>query len=461
MINRIKAISLMILVISSIILTVVLWYSAPPYDEQTNNYIPASYIGEDNYVPKELYQLTAPPFLIAHQQGKHQLITSQQSSLYAQLTKDLYEVKLDGFEIINPNAEDWKQLFLQTNGIELSFLQDVPIGQLDAFYYHLLESEPLFQSAVNTISRVHIFTNPKTKRQETWFISDQDGKVIRANANFAGNTWSKLMQLTKRNTTKSPLLEAIPTNGKNPWDRANQNIPFSRIVYLPTQPMEMEKLTYSNPTISIDNMKGWLFQGDEIEPIELSKNESVYMDNNQILTFYKQQSYMVYVDNTHSDDTKTIVGNEIDMINSKFMIKHHGWTGNFLLDKMFQQENTRLYTFRLINHGLPVYWQQKANNGKYLDTIELQAGTGVNAISKYVRSLNYLAKKPSKQSAVKLPNKTDVIKTLSKQKIPLSTVKRIMPSYTAQRIAKGEVQLTPCWRVEQNNGEVIEIGGGN
>jgi regulatory protein YycH of two-component signal transduction system YycFG len=459
MIKRIKAISLIFLVISSIILTVVLWYSAPPYDEQTNNYIPASYIGEDNYVPKkELYQLTAPPFLISHQQGKHHLITSQQSSLYATLIKDLYEVKLDGFEAITPTADDWKQLFFQTNGIEFSFLQDISVEQLDAFYYHLLENEALFQT-IDTISRVYIFTNPKTHQEETWFISDQNGKVIRANAKFAGNTWSKLVQLIKRSTKQSPTWEVIPTNEKNPWERANQNIPFSRVLYLPTQPMDTAMYTYDNLSISIDHMKGWLFQGDEIEPIELTKNESVYMDNNQILTFYKQQSYMVYVDNTRTDETKTTVSNEIDMINSKFMSKHHGWTGNFLLDSMLKQENSRLYTFRLINQGLPVYWQQKTNKVNYLDTIQLQAGTGINAISKYIRALNYLARNPKHETTVQLPNKETVLKTLSSQNIALSTVTRMIPIYMAIPLSKGEIQLAPCWRVEQNNGGVVLIGG--
>jgi regulatory protein YycH of two-component signal transduction system YycFG len=219
-------------------------------------------------------------------------------------------------------------------------------------------------------------------------------------------------------------------------------------------------MLYNKQTISIDSIKEWLFQGDEIEPIDLSKNESVFMDNNQILTFYKQQSYMVYVDNARTDGNSTeAVSTEIDMINSKFMSKHHGWTGNYILDEISKQDKSHLYTFRLINQSLPVYWEEDNKKSPHPDTIQLQAGTSVNAISKYVRSLNYLAQSPKKQTPVKLLKKEEVLAELAKKHIPLTTIKRIYPIYQATYTKRGEAQLTPCWYVEKTNGETTQIGG--
>lgn len=448
----------MILVISSVILTGVLWYSTPSYDEQNVAYIPAPYVAKDNYIPKYLYQLTAPPFLVSHTQGQNQLITQQQSNLFSKLIHEVYGIKLDGFEVITPTTDDWNLLFLQANGLELSFLQDLPTEQLDAFFFHFLKNEPLFQS-ISAISRVWLFENPTTKKSSIWFISDQDEKVIQANTNFTGDQWSSSMEQIKK-TPNLMKLEAVPTNGKIPWDKVNQNIPFSRILYMPNGSPSMPQLTYGKQTVSIDSIKEWLFQGDEIEPIDLSKNESVFMNNNQILTFYKQQSYMVYVDNIKADgSTSTNVGNEIDVINTKFMAKHHGWTGNYILDKVSTQEGTRLYTFRLISQALPVYWEGDTTKKTYLDTIQLEAGSSVNAVSKYVRSLNYLSKKPLKQTNVTLPNKESILTELSKKQISLLSVNRIKPIYKAQNNAQGQVVLTPCWQVELSNGDLIQIGG--
>ncbi|MCH5585079.1 two-component system activity regulator YycH [Shimazuella sp. AN120528] len=459
LINKIKTISLVILVISSVILTAVLWYSTPSYDEQNIAYIPAPYIAKDNYyVKKYLFQLTAPPFLISHTQGKNQLITQQQSTLFPKLIHNIHGMKLDGFEVITPTADDWNLLFHQTNGLEMSFLQDLPVEQLDAFFFQLLKNEPLFQS-ISTISRVWLFENPATKKSSIWFISDQDGKVIQANTDFDVDQWPKILEQVQQ-TPNLMSLEAVPTNGENPWDKANQNKPFSRILYMPNGSISIPQLTYSNQTIGIDSIKEWLFQGDNIEPIDLSKNESVFMNNNQILTFYKQQSYMVYVDNSKTDGTTSLgVGNEIDVINTKFMAKHHGWTGNYILDKMSQQDNAHLYTFRLISQALPVYWEGDTTKNPHLDTIQLQAGSSINAVSKYVRSLHYLSKKPTKQINFILPNKETILAELTKKQIPITSVNRIYPIYKAKNNSHGQVVMTPCWQMELSNGEKIQIGG--
>jgi regulatory protein YycH of two-component signal transduction system YycFG len=458
LINRIKTISLVILVISSVILTGVLWYSTPSYDDQNIAYIPAPYVAKDNYVQKTLYQLTAPPFLISHEKGKHLMITQQQNKLFSKWIYDIYQTKMDSFELITPTTENWNSLFMQSNGLELSFLEDLPIEQLDAFFYHLLKNEPLFQN-LTSISRVWFFENPATKKSYIWFISDQEGKVIQANTNFTSDEWSKNIEQINK-TPNLVKLDAVATNGKQPWDKANQNVPFSRILYVPNQSMPSTQYTYTKQNISIDSIKEWLFQGDAIEPIDLSKNESVFMDNNQILTFYKQQSYMVYVDNARTDGSSANgVATEIDVINTKFMSKHHGWTGNFVLDKLSQQENARLYTFRLINQALPVYWEGDNTKIPQLDTIQLQAGSSINAVSKYIRSLNYLSKKPMKQIPYALPTKEVIWNELAKRQIPIASVKRIIPIYKAKNISKSQVQLTPCWQVEQENGEWIQIGG--
>jgi regulatory protein YycH of two-component signal transduction system YycFG len=459
-INRLKTISLAILVISSVVLTAVLWYSTPSYDEQNVDYIPPAYVAKDNYVPKNLHQLTAPPYLISHTNGKHQLVTQQQSPLFSLLIRDVYGIKMDDFELKTPTTDDWNLLFLQSDGLELSYLQDMPVDQLDVFFYHYLKNESLFQN-LSSISRVWIFEHPTSKKTTIWFISDQDGKVIQANASFIGSDWLTNLDTLKR-TPNLIKVEAVPTNNKNPWDKMNQNVPFSRILYMPTQGIPINQPTYKKQTISIDSMKQWLLEADEIEPIDLSKNESVFMNNNQILTFYKQQSYMVYVDNAKTDATVADpVSKEIDTINTKFMLKHHGWTGNFVLEKMENQDNSHLYTFRLINQALPVYWEDDNTKSQHLDTIQLQAGASINAVSKYIRSLNYLSEKPTKQTTVTLPGKDDILLELVKKKIPLSSIKRIYPIYQASNSGRGAVLLTPSWQVEKTNGETIQIGGGS
>ncbi len=451
-IERVKTISLILLVISSIVLTGVLWYSTPAYQEDRNQdtYAQAPYIAKDNYVKKNLYTLTAPPFLISHKKGNHQLVL-QQSAMFNTLIHDVYKIGFDNFEEISPTADQWNMLYHQADGLELSFFHDMNPEQLDIFFYQLLSNDSTFQT-LPSISRVWLYEDPNTGKSNIWFISDEDNKVIQATTNLTAFSLSK--SLTKINSNIS--LEPVPTNGKNPWERSNQGNMFSRMLYLPTKSIAMSQFTYSVKHISIDDMKEWLFQGANIEPIELPKNESVYMDNNQILTYYKQDSYMVYTDSTRGDESPTPISTELDLMNTKFMDKHHGWTGNFVLEEWEKSNGSDNYSFRLMEQSLPVFWGKSTK--PQLDSIQLQFGSGISSVSRYQRSLLYLAKQPFMHVGSLLDDKTTLLTKLTKEHIDLASVKRIYPIYRASR-TRDDVTLTPCWLVEQTNGQTLQIGG--
>jgi regulatory protein YycH of two-component signal transduction system YycFG len=458
-IERVKTISLVILVILSIILTGLLWYSTPSYEEQSDvDYTLPPYIAKDNYVKKNLYSLNSPPFLVSHISGNHQLITEQQGTIFSTLIRDVHRTSLDNFQLITPTTDEWNMLYQQASGLELSFFHDIPIEQLDALFFQYLNNEPIFHD-ITAISRVWLYENPDTGKSNIWFISDKEGKIIQATiTNLAVKEWSKKVDIIK-NAPSYLSLEAIPINGRNPWDKVNEGVPFSRVLYLPSQAVATEQVRYTTQPITIENMKEWLFQGADIQPIDLSKNESVFMDNDQILTHYKQGSYMVYTDNTRTDGETNPISTQIDLINTKFMDKHRGWTGNYVLEKIADQDGNHLYTFRLIQKNLPVFWRDGEPNTTYLDTIQLQSGPSISSVSKYKRSLLYLSKQPYKQVPSSLPGKPIILAELSKKNIPLTTIQRIYPIYLANNLQHGEVILTPCWLVELTNGETLQIGG--
>lgn len=438
------------LVILSIALTGVLAYSTPAYQVYPNLYIKPTPIA-DNYMDKTLSTLATPPFLISHQKGVNGLIT-QQTSQFNNVVSSIRNAEIDNFTLINPTTDQWNLLFQQSNGLELSFFDDLSPKQLDTFFSHNLNSEPTFQS-IDSISRVWLYEDPKTGSINIWFISDQNEKVIQATINLPAHMISSFLA----KITPTMQLDAIPTNGKNPWDKANQGVSFSRMLYLPSQTVNVNSYHYALKRIKVNAVEEWLLQDSNIEPIDLTKNESVYTDNNQILTFYKQNSYMVYVDTTGGDVSNTPISTELDLMNTKFMDKHHGWTGNYVLENWKNVSGNDLFTFRLMEQSLPVFWGTTSSS--HLDTIRLQYGPSISSVARYERSLLYLAKQPLKQEPSTLAGKTDLLAELAKRNKSLNSIERIYPIYRASSSDNTEVTLTPCWLVKLTDGTFIQIGG--
>src|SRR5690606_23758378 len=128
------------------------------------------------------------------------------------------------------------------------------------------------------ISRIFLYVDPTTQYVWTWFISDADQTVIQAQT--TGIDVQKLRKGIRTNTAKQKiLLIPRPTNNKAPWDEENQKVPFSPILYLPSQPLPIERYTYHLHKIDIEHMKQWLFKDPSVAPVQLNQNELLYMYN--------------------------------------------------------------------------------------------------------------------------------------------------------------------------------------
>ncbi|SFI69267.1 two-component system activity regulator YycH [Thermoflavimicrobium dichotomicum] len=445
-IENAKTVSLVILVVLSFVLTGSLWYMTPAYEEKKDIYRPLHYIGDIKYNQKQVYQLTSPPFLLLHEAGNHYWVTAKDNS-YNEWLKTLSEIKIRHYEKKKPNANDWKYLFQQATGIELFFFHDLPIDTISAFI-HIDEPDLSFLKDLTKVSRIWLYSDPQTKQINIWFISDFRGEIVQATTDLSIFQFEKQFNLSEK--TDLVTFEAIPANNKPPWDPANNNIPFSRIIYLPNQPINAKKYTYHLQEININDMKQFLFSVDNITPTELSNGELVYAYDGRTLTYNKQDNYMVYIGPMpeNPDKEKSLVTDIIQI--NKFMSDHRGWTGNYLLEKVQRQGSANRYTFRLVHQDYPVFWATENHLSKqYLDTIQFQVE---KQEKRYLRYMYTLPEKPTNVVERSLPDKKSLLSILTERKIPLDKVERIFPGYRASKKEK-QVVLEPVWVVMTVDGK--------
>lgn len=459
-IEHTKSISLVTLVLLSFVLTGYLWYSAPSYEEnRKEDYFQPPFIGKEEENDKRPYQLTNPFQIIAHRASQHLLILSNKTE-FNDLYHTIRTTSLTEFTWFQPKYDDWNLFYNQSQGMELQFPYDNSIGQLDNFFQQTtLRDEPLLNS-LGTISRILLFTDPQTKQVWVWFVQDNGQKVIRARVdNFTNTKINHIM--TQINPSTHTALTPIPTNGKPPWDEANKDIPFSRMLYLPIKPLPVSQLTYHYKTIDINTMKQWLFKDPFVTPIQINDDELLYMyngqdqniDSDQIITYHQRKASMIYSSTpTTTDEPKMLIREELNQMN-QFIQQHRGWTGNYVLEQITSENTANEYFFRLFVDGHPIYWSHEGL-GSDLSSIQFQISN--NSVSKYARSMHYLTGDPVKKTDVFIPKSEDILLALQNNGIPLNQVTQIYPSYQGS-MPKGEkkqINLQPTWIVYTLDGKV-------
>lgn len=461
----VKSVTLVGLVTLSIVLTGFLWLNAPSLNSPSfddpikNDYFPPYIFNDKKYNQKKLHQLAAPYQVIVHYNGHASWLlpeNEQYTKLIDMISKGMMEN--ESFTLVNqPHPDQWNELFHQLPGVELYFPEDTAISTLDPFFQQALTKVELLNQ-LETVSRIWIFTKPSDSKVRIWFISDREQKIVQASVGLPQKEW--IDHIAEASQAKQVTLTAHAANGKNPWDPANEKYPFSRIFYLPSSPVQMNQLSYNVKELAIDDMKVWLFKDPAIEPINLNRDEKLFMHNDQLLTYNQKDKTMVYKDTTRSTQGMATPSERLDSINN-FIQRHRGWSGNFLLDTIETEDDIDRYYFRLFANGLPVYVKLEEGNSTHTQTplnqIILEASGG--GVRKYTRSVHYLSGEPTRKPA-NLPGKDELLSWLNAKKIDLNQVERIFPGYMVElsnspNQSNTKAILNPVWVIIPTNQELI------
>ncbi|USK75072.1 YycH family regulatory protein [Peribacillus frigoritolerans] len=417
--ERAKSIILIILVGTSIFLTWSIWTYEPEYDpfEQSSEFIK---IKSDVQIVSDVIK---PVSILFHGNGQH-FQTSNPAEIN-EMEKEFSQWRFRGIKEISVNRLQRKfDDFVHEDGsIEIEFSDDIPIS----LYKTVLN---ITDKEVPPISFDRIIIKQKNisgNESAVYFVSYDQRKI------YQGMVDSKKLRnfmdsFYRGSYDKHPEYTAETINSK-------------RTLFVPENPVEINRLEYYIDYLDIGDLKSALFINPKYvrqEPVSVGEE---YTDGTRLMTVNKENYLISYINPAQKsklfDSSSDLLQKSIDFIN-----EHAGWENNNYRFA-YMSENEQRVVFRLFVNGYPAFNESGMT--------EIEQIWGKEEIYSYDRPYFKLdSVLPSVGSAKTLPSGKEVVNQLkSKDNIDFNSVEDISIGYKLDKSLDSKlvtlVTLEPTW----------------
>jgi regulatory protein YycH of two-component signal transduction system YycFG len=416
--ERAKSIILIILVGTSIFLTWSIWTYEPEYDpfEQSSEFIK---IKSDVQIVSDVIK---PVSILFHGNGQH-FQTSNPAEIN-EMEKQFSQWRFRGIKEISVNRLQRKfDDFVHEDGsIEIEFSDDIPIS-LYKTVLNITDKEVKFSFDRIIIKQKNISGNESA----VYFVSYDQRKI------YQGMVDSKKLRnfmdsFYRGSYDKHPEYTAETINSK-------------RTLFVPENPVEINRLEYYIDYLDIGDLKSALFINPKYvrqEPVSVGEE---YTDGTRLMTVNKDNYLISYINPAQKsklfDSSSDLLQKSIDFIN-----EHAGWENNNYRFA-YMSENEQRVVFRLFVNGYPAFNESGMT--------EIEQIWGKEEIYSYDRPYFKLdSVLPSVGSAKTLRSGKEVVNQLkSKDNIDFNSVEDISIGYKLDKSLDSKlvtlVTLEPTW----------------
>ncbi|MCU6602034.1 two-component system activity regulator YycH [Peribacillus frigoritolerans] len=416
--ERAKSIILIILVGTSIFLTWSIWTYEPEYDpfEQSSEFIK---IKSDVQIVSDVIK---PVSILFHGNGQH-FQTSNPAEIN-EMEKQFSQWRFRGIKEISVNRLQRKfDDFVHEDGsIEIEFSDDIPIS-LYKTVLNITDKEVKFSFDRIIIKQKNISGNESA----VYFVSYDQRKI------YQGMVDSKKLRnfmdsFYRGSYDKHPEYTAETINSK-------------RTLFVPENPVEINRLQYYIDSLDIGDLKSALFINPKYvrqEPVSVGEE---YTDGTRLMTVNKENYLISYINPAQKsklfDSSSDLLQKSIDFIN-----EHAGWENNNYRFAYMSEHEQRV-VFRLFVNGYPAFNESGMT--------EIEQIWGKEEIYSYDRPYFKLdSVLPSVGSAKTLPSGKEVVNQLkSKDNVDFNSVEDILIGYKLDKSLDSKlvtlVTLEPTW----------------
>ncbi|MED3993512.1 two-component system activity regulator YycH [Peribacillus frigoritolerans] len=417
--ERAKSIILIILVGTSIFLTWSIWTYEPEYDpfEQSSEFIK---IKSDVQIVSDVIK---PVSILFHGNGQH-FQTSNPAEIN-EMEKEFSQWRFRGIKEISVNRLQRKfDDFVHEDGsIEIEFSDDIPIS----LYKTVLN---ITDKEVPPISFDRIIIKQKNisgNESAVYFVSYDRRKI------YQGMVDSKKLRnfmdsFYRGSYDKHPEYTAETINSK-------------RTLFVPENPVEINRLEYYIDYLDIGDLKSALFINPKYvrqEPVSVGEE---YTDGTRLMTVNKDNYLISYINPAQK---RKLFGSSSDLLQKSidFINEHAGWENNNYRFA-YMSENEQRVVFRLFVNGYPAFNESGMT--------EIEQIWGKEEIYSYDRPYFKLdSVLPSVGSAKTLPSGKEVVNQLkSKDNVDFNSVEDISIGYRLDKSLDSKlvtlVTLEPTW----------------
>ena len=426
--EQLKTIILTLLILLSFVFTFLLWYHVYFFEGTQKDYI--------NFAQREknlqTSKIICPAFIVLHKKQNTDKMFLHKSKEYTKVLDFIQTLKITSLPY-NTDLNYWSYLHDNFLGIEFRYIYNMPFS----IFLPLFKEQTINFSKIPKSFLINNFWLYFDNAKNEWILllpSFKEKKIICLK--LKSNNIQSIENLTQQNLIALDV-KPIPLKEYLPWEKKNNNFYFNPYSYTFLKNPPFSTKRYFVKKLNIDNLKQTLFQGSESKPITLNKNETIFLGDNQIINYNKNQEFLTF-SNTDIEDEKDLNNNEEENKDIElekitiFIQKHKGWTRDYILEKYNKEE--KIYTFRQIN-TLPIFWVKDSK----IPVINLQIEKG--EIIKYTRSLYYLGEELGKNNSSKLIPLETLISKLKRGGNKSLELKNAIPCFKAIEETKNNKKI--------------------
>ncbi|SES34596.1 YycH family regulatory protein [Salisediminibacterium halotolerans] len=375
MIEMIKTGVLWVLIVSSIVMTWMLWSYQPDYrstnEEPDESYVEIEDIGES----RSLSAVIHPREVISHQ-GENIDYISSKDNLYETVLDELQDVEIDYLvQRGNHNAPALDRSI--DNAIELIFDEAVP-GEIMEEILTIEDNDlPLEQ-----IDRLVAAENDSSVGAEVvlQFVDIEHEQIYEADTDISAGQLDDI-----RESGEGASASAEP--------RVFEEDPeseFQQVRYVLTEELTVNQYTYETTDLSPQAFRQVLFSDpDFVEEYHQTGNENAYTDGNRMMHILDDGMILSFSQTDVHNGIRAGDDHIIDDTRS-FVNGHSGWTDTFYWDDFTEYDTEEHVSYRMHVDGIPVMSSNTNQSEYYMMEMERRG----EDITEYTRPLYQLAEEP-------------------------------------------------------------------
>jgi regulatory protein YycH of two-component signal transduction system YycFG len=428
MMEKMKSVTLIILVIISLVQSYFLAYSSPKFDNVVQtDYVQNEVIGTQ----AERGDILFPEQIILHSGHNTHTLLPLSQQFYSMIYDNFLKRKFyDGFRRYDTSSVylNWDYIRKQNPGIELRFKEAIPLHVLQSIL-QIKQEAPLVDEM---ISRIWIYTVDNTDEVHTFFLTNKSSVVYEATkVDISADNVKKFVAFGQYRTTYHSVTGDY---------------------YLPDDSLTMTRIQASYSEFTADQLKRNLFVDPSMTRYFVERDlTQIYTDGKRALQLKNVTHWMKYSDpiSTPVDNSNDAKENLLSSI--QFINEHGGWNGTYIYSRMSSDLDTGSQTFlfrQYVDNSVDNYplIGLSPNNFGYIKLV-LQRGV----VSVYERSLINIDNNSIEKKEAFLPGGKTLDNMIDNYAKKLEIVS-VFPAYQVIVIRGKKVDLVPRWAVELKDG---------
>jgi len=432
-----KTVILNLLILTSFILTSMLWSNQP----QLQFIEPVQYVESKPVQTRQLKELVTPEAIIFHYGDDLHTRASASYAHYRYITQEMEKWYFNDLRYYPLDDDKWEALTTRYRGLEILFRGQVPMPVITQLY--MINGDTYDQQA--EIDRIWLYLEEEENVVYALFISSERKMVLRARTVVSPKDLLE-SYLPPGRPLPEQFLKVTRLLSESESDRLKR--PFWQIFYLPKEQLTMQKFLYNYLPVTEDElMEAYFLDRTLVRRIVERDRTVIFTDGSRSIQMQPDRQVITFTDPAFHQGTTQLNPEEKVREAITFINKHLGWTDDYHFEKIEEDEaQGDTISFRQYIGAYPL-----VNGDAYpLDTITVTSEYG--QVATVNRSLIDLDKYIDNEEWTVMSGPELFGYLREHEQLDTNLVTHAYLAYQTL-VHQGYVELTPVWVVEMQDGQ--------